>query len=110
MATIERRTGRRPLPSRVCRDGRMAGDWVPRYADILAPRLLLTGRCQSVGFPWKRASRQALLPRLQRTAMKEGLPGGTLSVTPRSELEEARHHVARWIGSQSTPGRHLPAF
>jgi transposase len=31
--------------------------------------------------------------------MKEGLLGGTLSVSLRSELEEARLHVARWIGS-----------
>ena len=29
-------------------------------------------------------------PLLQRNAMKEGLLGGTLSVSPRSELEEAR--------------------
>jgi hypothetical protein len=33
--------------------------------------------------------------------MKEGLPGGTLSVSPESELEEARFHVARWLGSRS---------
>ena len=33
--------------------------------------------------------------------MKEGLPGGTLSVSSESEVEEARTHVARWIGSQS---------
>jgi hypothetical protein len=38
---------------------------------------------------------------LLRTAMKEGLPGGTLSVSPESEVEEAHAHVARWIGSQS---------
>lgn len=42
MATIERRTGRRPLPGRVSRDGRMAGDWVPQYTDILASRSLPT--------------------------------------------------------------------
>jgi hypothetical protein len=30
--------------------------------------------------------------------MKEGLLGGTLSVSSRSELEEARLHVARWAG------------
>jgi hypothetical protein len=40
--------------------------------------------------------------------MKEGLPGGTLSVSPRSELEEARHHVARWTGSQSTSAERPP--
>src|SRR3954452_7876169 len=37
------------------------------------------------------------------TAMKEGLPGDTLRRVDRgSELEEARLHVARWIGSEST--------
>jgi hypothetical protein len=40
MATIERRTGRRPLPGRVSLDGRMAGDWVPQYTGILATRSL----------------------------------------------------------------------
>ena len=38
------------------------------------------------------------------TAMNEGLPGGTLSVSPESELEAIRSHVARWIGSQSAAG------
>ena len=33
--------------------------------------------------------------------MKEGLPGGKLRLSPKSELEEARLHVARWIRSQS---------
>jgi hypothetical protein len=33
--------------------------------------------------------------------MKEGLLGGTLDVSPRSELEEARLQVARWAGSES---------
>src|SRR5215207_251770 len=37
--------------------------------------------------------------------MKGGLAGGTLSVAPKSELEEAHAHVACWIGSGSTPGR-----
>ena len=41
--------------------------------------------------------------------MKEGLLGGTLGVSSRSELEEARSHVARWIGSESTSARRLPA-
>jgi hypothetical protein len=41
------------------------------------------------------------------TAMKEGLPGGTLGVSPRSELEEARLRVARWLGFESTQGRRL---
>src|SRR4051794_41890197 len=41
--------------------------------------------------------------------MKEGLLGATLSVSPRSEHEEARSHVARWSGSESTPARRLPA-
>ena len=41
--------------------------------------------------------------------MEEGLLGGTLSVSPRSELEEARLHVARWIGSESQEGRRLSA-
>ena len=41
--------------------------------------------------------------------MKEGLLGGTLGVSSRSEPEEARVHVARWIGSESTQGRRLPA-
>ena len=52
-------------------------------------------------------------PRAERpqwTAMKEGLPGGTLGVSSRSELEEARSHVARWIGSESTSARCLPAL
>jgi transposase len=42
--------------------------------------------------------------------MKEGLPGGTLSVSSRSELEEAHAHVARWTGSESTPARRLFDF
>jgi transposase len=33
--------------------------------------------------------------------MKEGLLGGTLSVSPRSQLEEARLHVAPCTGSES---------
>jgi hypothetical protein len=33
--------------------------------------------------------------------MKEGLLGGTLGVSSRSELEEVRLDVARWIGSES---------
>ena len=41
--------------------------------------------------------------------MKEGLLGGTLGVSPRSESEEARLHVARWTGSESPQGRRLPA-
>src|SRR5215207_8732714 len=52
-----------------------------------------------------------IAPRLGRhshrieTAMNEGLPGGTLSVSSESEVEEAHAHVARWIGSQSqAPG------
>src|SRR3954449_7742945 len=40
--------------------------------------------------------------------MKEGLLGATLSVSSRSEREEARSHVARWSGSESTPARRLP--
>jgi hypothetical protein len=44
----------------------------------------------------------------QWTAMKEGLLGGTLTVSPRSELKEARLHVARWIGFESSQGRRLP--
>ena len=35
------------------------------------------------------------------TAMKVGLRGGTLGVSSRSEHEEARWHVARWIGFES---------
>src|SRR5204862_1592688 len=42
--------------------------------------------------------------------MKEGLLGGTLSVSPRSELEEARLHVARWFGSESAQGRRVSAL
>src|SRR3954471_11669060 len=41
------------------------------------------------------------------TAMKEGLLGGTLSLSSRSELEEARLHVARWAGSESSAARRL---
>src|SRR3954454_927768 len=44
-----------------------------------------------------------------RTAMKEGLLGGTLDVSPRSESKEARLHVARWAGSESKDDRRLPA-
>ena len=44
---------------------------------------------------------------LHWTAMKEGLLGGTLSVSSRSELEEAHSHVARWIGSESTSAGRL---
>jgi hypothetical protein len=42
------------------------------------------------------------------TAMKEGLLGGTFSVSPRSELGEARVHGACWIGSEPQPARCLP--
>src|SRR3954470_11501281 len=41
--------------------------------------------------------------------MKEGLLGGTRDVSPRSESEEARLHVARWAGSESKEDRRLPA-
>src|SRR3954470_5057292 len=41
--------------------------------------------------------------------MKEGLLGGTLDVSPRSESKEARLHVARWAGSESKEDRRLPA-
>jgi hypothetical protein len=37
--------------------------------------------------------------------MKEGLLGATLSVSSRSEREEARSRVARWFGSESTAAR-----
>src|SRR3982074_593820 len=49
-------------------------------------------------------------PLLLWTAMKEGLLGGTLHVSPRSESKEARTHVARWPGSESPKGRRLPAL
>src|SRR3954462_15961163 len=39
--------------------------------------------------------------------MKEGLLGGTLSVSPRSESKEARLHVARWAGSELHAGLDL---
>jgi hypothetical protein len=44
--------------------------------------------------------------------MKErgGLPGGTLGVSLRSELDGAHAHVARWSGSESTAARRLCAF
>src|SRR5512132_4593981 len=42
--------------------------------------------------------------------MKEGLLGGTLVVSPRSESKEARLDVARWIGFESPQGRRLPAL
>jgi hypothetical protein len=61
-----------------------------------AYRLYGSGECGGCGLPL-------------RTAMKEGLPGGTLGVSSRSEHEEARSHVARWIGSESTSARRLPA-
>ena len=54
------------------------------------------------------SARVALAPLAPWTAMKEGLPGATLSVSPESELEEARFHVARWIGSQSQAPGCLP--
>jgi hypothetical protein len=38
-----------------------------------------------------------------------GLLGGTLGVSSRSELEEARLDVARWIGFESTSARRLLA-
>jgi transposase len=41
--------------------------------------------------------------------MKEGLLGGTLGVSSRSVLEEARLHVARWTGSESPEDRRVPA-
>jgi hypothetical protein len=39
--------------------------------------------------------------------MKEGLLGETLVVSPRRESEEARVHVACWIGFESSQGRRL---
>jgi hypothetical protein len=40
MAAVERRTGRRPLPWSVSRDGRLGRDWVSRYTGLLADALL----------------------------------------------------------------------
>jgi hypothetical protein len=40
MATIEHRTGRRPLAHTVSRDGRLARDWVTQYTDIIAEHYL----------------------------------------------------------------------
>src|SRR5947209_1081586 len=40
--------------------------------------------------------------------MKEGVLAGTLCVFSRSELKEARCHVARWVGSESSTARRLP--
>lgn len=42
IAEVERRTGSRPMPGAVSRDGRMARDWVPQYTEILAEKLLPT--------------------------------------------------------------------
>lgn len=42
VATIERRTGRRPAAYSVSRDGRLARDWVPQYTDISAEHYLPT--------------------------------------------------------------------
>src|SRR4029453_7027383 len=66
------------------------------------------GCCSSTGaaVTCARANARSLL---SWTAMKEGLLGGTLSVSSRSELEEAHPHVARWIGSESTSVGRLPA-
>jgi transposase len=36
-----------------------------------------------------------------------GLPGGTLGVSSRSEHEEARSYVARWVGFESSSARCL---
>jgi dienelactone hydrolase len=55
----------------------------------------------------ERASPLGRARRLPGTAMKEDLLGGTLDVSARSELEEARLRVARWVGSESTKGRRL---
>src|SRR4051812_36301793 len=41
--------------------------------------------------------------------MKEALLGGTLDVSPRSESEEARVHVARWARFESKEDRRVPA-
>ena len=63
-------------------------------------------RCQNLGSaPRRRAGRRLSL----WTAMKEGLLGDRLGVSSRSEHEEARSYVARWIGSESTSARRLPA-
>ena len=42
--------------------------------------------------------------------MKEGLLGGALCVSPKSELEEARLRVARRIGSKSQEARRVSAL
>src|SRR3954470_6675193 len=56
-----------------------------------------------------RGSEATSLWLLHWTAMKEGLLGGTLDVSPRSESKEARLHVARWAGPESKEDRRVPA-
>jgi hypothetical protein len=59
-----------------------------------------TQTTRTTAFADERAS-EGSRSRSLRNAMKEGLPGGKLRLSPKSELEEARLHVARWIRSQS---------
>lgn len=40
MSAIERRTGRRPLPWMVSRDGRLGRDWISRYTGLIVGELL----------------------------------------------------------------------
>src|SRR5271167_4001061 len=55
----------------------------------------------TAGFVGEQASGRGLRGRSLRTAMKEGLLGGKLRLSSRTDLEEARLHVARWTRSKS---------
>src|SRR3954468_20674773 len=74
------------------------------------PRSLPVGQSCGLGYFQQRRLMGSGHPTLLLwTAMKEGLLGGTLDVSPRSESKEARLHVARWAGSESKEDRRLPA-
>jgi hypothetical protein len=50
---------------------------------------------------WRATLQGTVSESARRNAMKEGLPGGKLRLSPKGELEEARLRVARRIGSES---------
>jgi hypothetical protein len=71
---------------RHCQDRRRGACAVDRYAGVVSAALDTTATA----------------------AMKEGLLAGTRSLSSRSEQKQARLHVARWVGFESSTARRLP--
>ena len=107
------------LVAEFCRSARRILERLPRLARRWrAPVAIVRRRPTKAKAPWQDADqalrRSAVAARhehkssqpsrrlLPRTAMKEGLLGDRLGVSSRSEHEEARSYVARWVGSESS--------